>query len=177
MITLKNILVATDFGEAADAALVYGRELSSRFGATLHLLHVAETVYVTTFSAETYAANAPNLQRELEDTTRARLDELAISDRISGPPAKPAIVTSSSPASAIIDYAGENGADLIVMGIHGRSALAHLLMGSVAEKVVRLAPCPVLTVRHPESEFVRQDALAEVAIADVTDTADTAFRA
>ena len=176
MITLKNILVATDFGEAADAALAYGRELSSHFGATLHLLHVAESVYVATYGAETYAANAPNLQHELEDVTRARLDELAMGSDSGTPPAKPVVVTSSSPASAIIDYAGKNDADLSVMGIHGRSALAHLLMGSVAEKVVRLAPCPVLTVRHPEHEFVRQDALAEVAIADATDTADTAFR-
>jgi nucleotide-binding universal stress UspA family protein len=178
MMTLKNILVATDFGEASDAALAYGRELAGRFGATLHVLHVAENIYVTTFGAETYAAMAPSLQRELEDAARARLDELVIDSDRSGPPTKPIVLTSSSPPFAIVDYAGEHGVDLIVMGTHGRGALAHLLMGSVAEKVVRLAPCPVLTVRHPEHEFVRPDALAAVAhTAGAADTADTAHSA
>jgi nucleotide-binding universal stress UspA family protein len=163
MMTLKNVLVATDFSEASDAALVYGRELAGRFGAALHVLHVADNIFVTTFGAETYAAMAPDLQRELEDAARAKLAELVIDSDHSGPPAKAMVVTSSSPSFAIIDYAGEHGIDLIVMGTHGRGTLAHLLMGSVAEKVVRLAPCPVLTVRHPEHEFVRPDALATVA--------------
>ena len=163
MMTLKNILVATDFSEASSAALTYGRELAGRFGATLHVLHVAENIYVTTFGAETYVAMAPSLQRELEDAARARLKELLIDSDGSGPPTEPTVLTSSSPAFAIIDFAGEHGIDLIVMGTHGRGTLAHLLMGSVAEKVVRLAPCPVLTVRHPEHEFVKPDALVAVA--------------
>jgi nucleotide-binding universal stress UspA family protein len=163
MMTLKSILVATDFSEASDAALTYGRELAVRFGAALHVLHVTDNIYVTTFGAETYAAMAPDLQRELEDTARARLAEIVIDSDHSGPPTKPVVLTSSSPAFAIIDYAGEHGINLIVMGTHGRGALAHLLMGSVAEKVVRLAPCPVLTVRHPEHEFVKPDTLAVVA--------------
>jgi nucleotide-binding universal stress UspA family protein len=162
MMTLKNILVATDFSEPSDAALAYGRELAGRFGATLHVLHVAENIYITTFGAETYAAVAPDLQRQVEDGARARLDELLIDSDKSGPPTRPIVLTSSSPSFAIIDYAGEHGIDLIVMGTHGRGALAHLLMGSVAERVVRLAPCPVLTVRHPEHEFVRPDALVAV---------------
>jgi nucleotide-binding universal stress UspA family protein len=170
MVLLKNILVATDFGDASGAALAYGRELSCRFGATLHLLHVAENIFVTTFGAETYAAMAPALQRELEDTARARLHELVMDSDRGGPPTKPIILTSSSPASAIIDYAWESGADLIVMGTHGRGAFAQLLMGSVAEKVVRLARCPVLTVRHQEREFVRPPALVATA-------ADIAHRA
>jgi nucleotide-binding universal stress UspA family protein len=177
MMTLKNILVATDFGEASDAALVYGRELAGHFGAALHVLHVAENIYVTTFGAETYAAMAPNLGRELEDGARARLDELVIDSDGSGPPTKPIVLTSSSPAFAIVDYAGEHGVDVIVMGTHGRGALAHLLMGSVAEKVVRLAPCPVLTVRHPEHEFVRPDALAAIAPVHTAGIADAAARA
>jgi len=163
MMMLKNILVATDFSEASDTALAYGRELAGRFGATLHVLHIAENIYVTTFGAETYVAMAPNLQKGLEEAASARLDELLIDSDRSGPVTKPVVLTSSSPSFAIVDYAGEHGIDLIVMGTHGRGALAHLLMGSVAEKVVRLAPCPVLTVRHPEHEFVRPDTLAVVA--------------
>jgi nucleotide-binding universal stress UspA family protein len=82
----------------------------------------------------------------------------------SGPRTKTVVMTSASPAFAIIDYAKENGIDLIVMGTQGRGALAHLLMGSVADRVVRLASCPVLTVRHPEHEFVTPDTLVPVAL-------------
>ena len=64
---------------------------------------------------------------------------------------------------AIVEYARVEDIDLIVIGTHGRGALAHLVMGSVAERVVRFAPCPVLTVRHPEREFARPDTLAAVA--------------
>ena len=163
MMTLKNILVATDFSEPSDAALAYGRELAARFNAALHVLHIAENIYITTFGAESYAAVAPDLQAEVEDSARARLQQLVLDSDGSGPRTTPVVMTSGSPAFAIIDYAGEHEIDLIVMGTHGRGALAHLLMGSVAEKVVRLAPCPVLTVRHPEHEFVRPDTPAVVA--------------
>ena len=163
MITIRQILVPTDFGEAADAALTYGRELATRFGATLHVLHVAENIYVTTFGAENYAAVAPDLQRELEEGARVRLNELVIDSDGSGPHTKAVVMTAASPAFAIIDYTKEHGIDVIVMGTHGRGALAHLLMGSVAERVVRLASCPVLTVRHPEHEFVTPDTLVPVA--------------
>ena len=159
MIAIKNILVATDFGEAADSALSYGRELAGRFGATLHVLNVVENFYVTTFGAETYAAFVPEMQREIEDAARKRLDETLIDSDGSGPATRPAVMTSGSAAYAIVDYARENSIDLIVMGTHGRGALAHLMMGSVAERVVRLASCPVLTVRHPQHEFVTPDTL------------------
>ena len=164
MMTIRHILVPTDFSEPADAALTYGRELAARFGATLHVLHVAENIYVTTFGAESYAAVAPDLQRRLEEGARVRLNELVIDSDGSGPPTTPVVMTSASPAFAIIDYAKENGIDLIVMGTHGRGVLAHLLMGSVAERVVRLASCPVLTVRHPEHEFVTSDTLVPAAL-------------
>lgn len=164
MIAIRHILVPTDFGEPADAALTYGRELAGRFGATLHVLHIADNIYVTTFGAETYAAVAPDLQRDLEEAARARVDELLIDSDGTGPHTKPVIMTAASPAFAIIDYARDNGIDLIVMGTHGRGALAHMLMGSVAERVVRLASCPVLTVRHPEHEFVTPDTLVPVAL-------------
>jgi nucleotide-binding universal stress UspA family protein len=163
MIAIKNILVATDFGEASDSALNYGRELAGRFGAKLHVLHVAQNFYVTTFGAETYAAVVPEMQEEIITAAKKRLDEAVLDSDHSGPATKPVVMTSSSPAYAIVDYAGENGIDLIVMGTHGRGTLAHLVMGSVAERVVRLAPCPVLTVRNPEHEFVKPDALLATA--------------
>ncbi len=162
MIALNNILVATDFGEASDAALTYGRALGAKFGATLHVLHVAPNVYLTGFGAEAYAVMAPDMQRDVNEEARKRLHQLLIDTDNSGPPTISALVTSNTPAHAVVQYAKEKNIDLIVMGTHGRGALAHMVMGSVAERVVRLAPCPVLTVRHPEHEFVVPDTLTTV---------------
>jgi nucleotide-binding universal stress UspA family protein len=162
MIAMKNILVATDFGEAADSALTYGRELATRFDATLHVLHVAENVYITAFGAETYASFAPDLQRDIEQNAQRRLHEAVLDSDGSGPRTVPIVMTSSSPAFAIIDYARAHDIDLIIMGTHGRGALGHILMGSVAERVVRLAPCPVLTIRQHEHDFVHADGLVAV---------------
>jgi len=163
MITLNRILVATDFSEASDAALTYGREFATRFGATLHVLHVVENVYANTLGVDSYVAMAPGLQEQLEVDARQRLKELLIDSDKSGPATVPVVMTSTSPAFAIVNYAKDHDIDVIVTGTHGRGAFAHLIMGSVAERVVRFAPCPVLTVRHPEHDFVRPDALVAVA--------------
>ena len=162
MIAMKNVLVATDFGEAADTALTYGRELAQRFDATLHVLHVAENVYITAFGAETYASFAPDLQRDIEADAQRRLREVVVDSDSTGPRTVPVVMTSSSPSFAIIDYAREHEIDLIIMGTHGRGAIGHVLMGSVAERVVRLAPCPVLTIRQRERDFVHPDTLVPV---------------
>jgi len=165
MILLKKILVATDFGEASDAALAYGRALAQTFGARLDVLHVVENVLASAVGGEAYTAVFPDLQRDLEEAARKQLEELVI-DNDTGPDARharPVLVTSNSPAAAIVAYAREEQVDLIVVGTHGRGAVAQLFMGSVAERVVRSAPCPVLTVRHPEHDFVRPDALVAVA--------------
>ncbi len=168
MISLDSILVATDFGDASDAALRYGRELARRFGATLHVLHVAENVAIATLGAETFAAVAPELQEEIETNALRALEEALIDSDLSGPMTRPVVVTSSSPAFAIVDYARDHDINLIVMGTNGRGALEHFLMGSVAERVVRLAGCPVLTVRSHEREFVRTDALVTLTPAEAS---------
>jgi nucleotide-binding universal stress UspA family protein len=163
MISLKRVLVATDFGEAADAALSYGRELARTFGARLDVLHVVENVLTRGFGAEGYVASYPELQRDVEDAARRQLNTIVTAEDRETAHARAILLTSNSPAFAITAYAAEESIDLIVMGTHGRGAIAHLLMGSVAERVVRTAPCPVLTVRHPEHEFVLPDALVAVA--------------
>jgi nucleotide-binding universal stress UspA family protein len=156
MIVLKHVLVATDFSEAADAALAYGRELARTFGATLHVLHVADDVYVR-LGGDAYTAVLPELQRDVEATARKRLNQLLIDNDPQPLPIKPVVITASATPKAIVDYARSERIDLVVVGTHGRGGVAHLLMGSVAERVVRTAPCPVLTVRHPEHDFVMPD--------------------
>ena len=160
MIALKKILVPTDFGEAADAALTYARALARNFEASVDVLHVAEDVSSRMFASEAYAAIPPTLQKDIEEMARKHLDQRLIDNDPAPLAMRPVVVTSNAPALTIVQYARETNIDLIVMGTHGRGAISHLLMGSVAERVVRLANCPVLVVRHPEHEFVVPDTLA-----------------
>ena len=158
MIALKNILVATDFSEPSGAALAYGRALARTFKATLHVLHVVDNLSSAVYGAEGYVAAMPALQKDMEDAARRQLDKLLGTDE-PAVPTRRTLLISPAPAATIVDYARQEQIDLIVTGTHGRGAVAHLLMGSVAEHVVRTAPCPVLTVRHPEREFVIPDTL------------------
>src|SRR5712691_5837612 len=162
MISLRRILVATDFGDAAEVALNYGREFARTFGASLDVLHVCDNALARGFGADGFVTDYSDLQRDLEAAGRRQLEALLNDEDRAMLKAKPVLVTSTTPALAIVEYAKEWRADLILMGTHGRGGMAHLLMGSVAERVVRFAPCPVLTVRHPEREFVMPDALVAV---------------
>jgi nucleotide-binding universal stress UspA family protein len=163
MIALKKILVATDFSEPSDAAYAYGRELALNFGARLTVLHVVENMQMQVSGSDGFVYSSPELQQDIEAAGRARLKAMLAIDEGGRLRGEPIVFTASSPSDAIVDYANRTGVDLIVMGTHGRGAVAHLLMGSVAERVVRAAPCPVLTVRHPEREFVLADARIAVA--------------
>jgi universal stress protein A len=160
MVVLKNVLVATDFDEPAATALAYGKDLARQYDATLHVLHVVDDVTAR------YATEIPMFtadeQAEIEKSARARVDALLTSEDRKQLNARGIVRSSLSPALAICDYAKANRIDLIIMGTHGRGAMAHFLMGSVAERVVRTAPCPVLTVRRPEREFIMPDALTTV---------------
>jgi|SRR5262249_39159055 len=162
MIALKRILVATDFGEAAEVALNYGREFARTFGASLEVLHVAENIANRGLGPDILAVDWSALQRDIEAAARRQLDELLDEEDRTMLRANTVFVISNTPALTIVEYARKSQADLILMGTHGRGGMAHLVMGSVAERVVRLAPCPVLTVRHPEREFVLPDALVAV---------------
>jgi nucleotide-binding universal stress UspA family protein len=164
MIDITRILVPTDFSEPSEAALDYARAIARQFGATLHVLHVVEAPFVTgPFSAEMYIPEAPSVQAELiQDATLKLARRVLPSDKARYGATKEIIVGLA--AKTIVQYAGEQKFDLIVMGTHGRTGLAHLLMGSVAEHVVRAAPCPVLTVRPTGTERIpieeRSEALA-----------------
>jgi nucleotide-binding universal stress UspA family protein len=127
----NRILVPTDFSKASDAALAHARTLAGSTGATLHLLHVAYNALADPRDYET-AAYEKLLQRLSGESP----GDILIVQR------------SEAPADEITRYARAHNIDLIVMGTHGRGRVAHLLLGSVAEKVARTAPCPVLTMRE-----------------------------
>jgi nucleotide-binding universal stress UspA family protein len=156
MITLTTILVATDFSEPAAAALTYGRALAGHFKSMLYAVHVVGIIPSVFNGAEAYVVSVPELQQQVEDAARKALDALLV-DRDELPLFRRVLITSNVPAAAIVDYAKQQRVDLIVAGTHGRGAVAHALVGSVAERIVRNAPCPVLTVRKPEHEFVAPD--------------------
>jgi nucleotide-binding universal stress UspA family protein len=162
MILLKKILVATDFSEPSDAALVYGRQLARTFGARLTVFHAAENSASRAYGSDGFVFIESDLQSQVEAVARKRaLSRISDEDR-DELKAEAVVVTALSPAAAIAEYARREQIDLIIVGTHGRGGVAHLMMGSVAERVVRTAPCPVLTVRHPEHEFVLPDALVAI---------------
>lgn len=162
MIVIKKILVATDFGPASDNALRYGRALARGFGAALHVLHVTENVFVRAVDGYGYASIPPHVQEDLDRAGRQQTEALLSDEDRRELQALAVAVTDNNPAAAIVEYARAQTIDLIVLGTHGRGAVAHLFMGNVAERVVRTAPCPVLTVRDPEHEFVLPDAVVAV---------------
>lgn len=152
-IVLRHVLVPTDFSACSAVALRYGLALADRFGAVLHLLHAAPNPFDQPWAAEVYATPPSDVERLVREQTATQLAALVASTGRAADQVQ-VVATSGPPFLAILRYAREAGIDLIVMGTHGRGAVAHLLIGSVAENVVRKAPCPVLTVRHPEHEFV-----------------------
>ena len=163
MIAPKNILVATDFSEPSDAALTYGRSFARSYGATLHVVHVVDDLAMRTTELSAGLASAGHVQRQMEEDARLKLASLLTEEDHRDLHVRAEVVTSAAPAQTILAYANTGKIDLIVIGTHGRTGLSRLFMGSVAQHVVRLAPCPVLTVRHPEREFVQPDALQTVA--------------
>jgi len=146
---IKKVLVPVDFSKDSLRAAEYAKNFAAPFGAQLVLLHVIEPIYYAS-PADMYAAS-PNLALLIEEqrkAAQAQLEQLA--QKLSGQGAKvQTVLKNGSPAQVIADTAKRIKADLIVMATHGRTGLAHVLLGSVAERVVRLATCPVLTVRRP----------------------------
>ena len=145
--SVKNILVPTDFSERSEAALHYAAEMALSLGARLYLIHVPG------ITGEHFEANFPHGQ--FEAAARKGLSSFLTTEEIAR--LQPEyVVRVGTPAAEIVRYAGICDVDLIIMGTHGRTGIAHALMGSVAEQVVRVAPCPVLLVRAPKRASVSQ---------------------
>lgn len=162
MIQLKQILVATDFGDASEVAFSYGRELARSFGGTLHVVHVVDLLAARIPMAQGHGYDINSLQAQLDSAAREALARLVSDEDREKLRAKEEVIAALNPADAIVSYADEHRIDIIIIGTQGRSGLSRLMVGSVAERVVRFSPCPVLTVRHPEHDFIRPDALEKV---------------
>ena len=141
----KRILVPLDFSEQSLRALAYAKTLAKPFAASLDLLHVVPNPYIADPSG-LYTPLPQNFLDELEQDARTRLNEVLTSDERKAFSVR-SIVKVGDPLFEIVEYVRLERGDLIVMGTHGRTGISHLFLGSVAERVVRTAPCPVLTVR------------------------------
>lgn len=143
--SFTHILVPSDFSPASDAALACAKDVAIKFNARLSLLHVVTDPKATGFwTPEVYVPSSPETQerflreaRELLESALTANEKTRFSAHIEA--------RIGAAASGIRDFAREQNVDLIVMGTHGRTGLAHLLLGSVAERVLRSSPCPVLT--------------------------------
>jgi universal stress protein A len=144
---IKRILVPIDFSQDSLHALAYARDLSGPLRAELLLLHVVDQTYLAG-APELQVAN-PALAKLLDDEWQIATAHVArLGARLESKGQRLQTLTKrGSPAQVIADTARRSAADLIVMGTHGRTGLTHVLLGSIAEKVVRTAACPVLTVR------------------------------
>jgi len=151
MIAIKTILVPTDFSDYSKVSLPLAVDLAKKYGAKLVVLHV--------FDEELFAPIFFEAGGKAEEYfIRIRNDfDAAVEQFLDGIDTESIEVEShlanGTPFVEVIRFAREKGIDLIIMGTHGKSGLAHALLGGVAEKVVRKSPCPVMVVRHPELEF------------------------
>ena len=146
----KTIVFPTDFSTASDAALVHAEALAKQSGSRLLIVHVEEPPLAYGGGELYYGLPEPDSERILK-----MLEDVRPRD-----PAVPFIhrLTMGDPAGEIVRLATDEGADMIVLGTHGRTGMARLLMGSVAEAIVRRAPCPVLVYRETAERLARRPA-------------------
>lgn len=153
MIDLKRIAVPTDFSEFSNNALKYGCALSEKFDAELHLVHVLQDLVAMVPEPGLAFPPPGDYIEQLNASCEEALEKLP--DESWGFEGTVVRAVRQGPTFVeVVRYAKEKDIDLIVMGTHGRSGLTHMLLGSVAERIVRKAPCPVLTVRPDQHQFV-----------------------
>lgn len=138
---IRKILVPTDFSPHSERAADYAAMLADRFQAKIDLLHVIEPFpysVTDTMTVINHGEALKTIAASLLDNARAKLEQNGITVG--------AHLTRGAPYEKILDWAGKKKVDLIVMGTHGRTGVGHFLLGSVADRIVHLAPCPVLTM-------------------------------
>lgn len=146
----KKVLCPVDFSKFTEEVITYAADIAKQYGAELHVLHVIPnltyfTPYESFLTPENLVAVEKNIQDEVERDFGKILKHVDMEIK--------KVVKTGVAFVEIIDYAKSEGIDLIVMGTHGRSGIEHILIGNVAEKVVRKSPCPVLTIRPKGKEF------------------------
>ncbi len=153
--TFTKIVAATDFSDDSNFALGYAQEMARRFSAELIVVHVDQPLAPVMISELSPGLDVGAMNRIAEEQRLLALRELdQATARMRERGLKvPILLRVGAPFLEIINAAHSEGADLIVVGTHGRTGLAHVLMGSVAERVVNKAHCAVLTVRHPDRKF------------------------
>jgi len=156
---VQHVLVPIDFSATADQALTYAIALAQQLQARLTLLHVLDITPVTMDEmtagvVTTYLDDLETDAQHLLQASRERVQRAGLQAE--------SLLVQGTPTQTIVDTAGEQGVDLIIMGTHGRTGLAHVFLGSVAEHVVRQGPCPVLVVRRaPDTSAPAEEALPE----------------
>ena len=151
-IRIQKILLPTDFSTYSATATKYACELATKFDAELHLLHTLET-HLSSTPSFGFGLDLPKYITESKAAAEKALTSVLDPQWSAGRKIVHALA-EGSPKVEIISYARKHDIDLIVLATHGRSGLAHVIIGSVAESVVRTAPCPVLTVRPEGHQFV-----------------------
>jgi universal stress protein A len=149
LLEIGSILAPTDFSAHSELAVKYACGLAERLGSTLHLLNVLSELLPTGPDPLLMPVMPPEYYTEIEDRSRESLSRFL--DSSWGEPASVIrAVRWGSPVEAIASYAVEQHISLIVISTHGRTGFGHVILGSVAERIVREAPCPVLTIRQRE---------------------------
>jgi nucleotide-binding universal stress UspA family protein len=148
---IQRVLVATDFSDSAGHAQAYGASLARQFQAELLLVHVVENLTVG-YASDLFPVPMAEVFDEISGHAKAEIARLAEQLRSRGLNVRE-LVAQGKPSAEIVRVASEEQADIIVLGTHGKGMLDHALFGSTAERVIRKAPCPVLTCRlHPKEE-------------------------
>jgi universal stress protein A len=154
MIAMKKIIVPIDFSEYSKKSLRYAVEFATSFQSEILLIYVIEPVtYPADFSFGQIAL--PMAETEVRQRAEAQLEKLietAIERRVSAR----AFVRAGKPSAEIVRLAGDESADLIIIATHGHTGVEHVLFGSTAERVIRKAPCPVLSIREKERDFISE---------------------
>lgn len=151
MAVFAEVIVPTDFSEHSLRALDYAVEIADKFSSHLTILYVIEPLlqaadvsWTKVDFEELNQSHKEAAEKQLQQLTEERIPKRIHADTA---------ILFGKPFVEIVKQARDDNADLIVMATHGRGAISHILMGSTAEKVVRKAPCPVLTVKHPKQIF------------------------
>jgi nucleotide-binding universal stress UspA family protein len=149
----RNIVYCTDFSEYADDAFLVAKDLAWRYGAKLYIVHVAVNYSLSPPVHETYMPIEydPNFMEEVANAARNSIQTRYVA-QLKESQHNSVHLLVGYPASEIVRFADENDADLVVMGSHGLSGIAHTLFGSTADRVVQKAHCSVLAVRPKEKK-------------------------